>query len=626
MDGINSPDSFQVRDIRNKNNFQSTIQPEAPKNKKLGLISLFTKKNLPKTLLVIIILAVLVAAAAVIWGRSSFSKAKVDINIKAPDNIASGEEIVLTVKYKNNNRVALTNAQLIIDYPSGTFSLEGKEIFQKQKDIATIPRKSEGQEEFKARFVGQKGDVKNITAKINYQPQNINSEFENSSTFRLEINSVLIELDIEGSEKTISGQEVNYLIHYKNKTDEEIANLRLELEYSDDFEFKEADPSPITVEGETAKEKNNIWQIDSLKSGEEKTIDLKGVLKGEEGENKILKAIVGKIENDIFLQYSQVEYITQISPSPLLIDLKIEGIEEECNLNPGQELNYKIDFKNNTDIALNQLILKVHFDDKVFDFKEINLGGKGFFDSREKTITWSGAEIKELSLLEPNQSGQISFSIEIKESLPIFSVNDKNFQAKVLAEIQTLTVPAKFSVSELKIEKELACKINSQLDLDTKVYYYESEPGIVNTGPIPPKVDMLTKYTVHWEINNTSNALENVKVQTILPQGIEWLNSSINNVSNGRLSYNERTKEVIWEIDRVSAGVGVILPMYELIFQIGLKPSINQVGQTPTLINESSAEGKDKFTEKILKDFTPAADTSLPDDPQVSSNQGRVVE
>lgn len=611
-----------MNDIQGPDNFQ----PETPKKKKLGLISLFTKKNLPKTLLVIIVLAVLVAAAAVIWGRSSFSKARVDIDIEASDDIASGEKIVLTVKYKNNNRVALTNVQLIVDYPSGTFSLEGKEIFQQQKEIGAIPRKSEGQEEFRVRFVGQKGDIKNIIAKLAYRPQNINSEFENSSTFRLEINSVLIELDIEGSEKTIFGQEVNYLIHYKNKTNKEIANLRLELEYPDDFEFKEANPSPITIEEETAQEKNNIWQIDSLKSGEEKTIELKGILRGEEGENKILKALVGKMENEVFLQYSQTEYVTQISPSPLVINLKIEGIEDECNLNPGQKLNYKIDFKNNTDIALSELILKARFDDSVFDFKKINLEGKGFFDSREKIITWSGAEIKELSLLEPNQFGQVSFSIEIKEFLPIYSVDDKNFQAKVLAEIQTLTVPAKFSVSELRIEKELVCKINSQLNLDTRVYYYESEPGIINTGPIPPKVDMLTKYTVHWEISNTSNALENVRIQTILPQGIEWLNSYINNVSSSRISYNERTKEVIWEIDRVPAGVGVVLPMYELIFQIGLRPSVNQIGQASTLINESSAEGKDKFTGKILKDFTPIIDTTLPDDPRVSSSQGRVVE
>lgn len=611
-------EDFQIKDIQSKNQFQQ-IQSEPPK-KKLGLISLFTKKNLPKTLLVIIILLILIAAAAVIWGRHSFSRTKVDLEVEVSDDIASGEEVVLLIKYKNKNRVNLNDAYLIVNYPSGTFSAEGKEIYQEERKIGTIFPKTEGEEDFRIRFVGEKGDVKNLTAQLDYQPQNINSRFENSTIFRAEINSVLIDLDIKGSEKTISGQEISYFIEYENKTDEDISDFKIELVYSDDFEFKESRPEP--VEGEF----NNIWQINLLKVGEKQTIELKGILRGEEGESKILKSTVGKIENNVFFQYSQMEYIIQISPSPLLLFLEIEGAEDECNINPGKQLSYKIKFGNNTDIALSELVLKLYFKDDIFEFKSLNLKGIGFFDSRENTITWSAAEVPILSLLEPNQSGEVSFSIQIKKSLPIFDFSDKNFQAKVLAQIETLTVPAKFSISELKVEKELICKINSQLDLDTRVYYYEPESGITNTGPIPPKVDQLTNYTIHWEIANISNDLENVKVWAILPQGIEWSNYYINNVPGSRLNYNERTKEVVWEIDNVSAGAGVILPVYELVFQIGLRPSINQINQAPTLINESSVEGKDKFTKKTLKDFTPIIDTTLPDDLGVSSDQGRVTE
>jgi len=357
-----------------------------------------------------------------------------------------------------------------------------------------------------------------------------------------------------------------------------------------------------------------------LASGEKKTIEIKGMLQGQEGENKILKAVIGREENDVFLQYSQMEYITQISPSPLLLD--IQGVEENCNA--GQKLNYAIEFRNNTEIALSELILKVYFEDGIFDFTSVDLEGVGFFDSRDNVITWSGAEVPILNLLEPNQSGKVEFSINIKDSLPIYSYDHKNFEAKVLAEIETLTIPSSFSVSELKIQRELACKINSHLDLDTKVYYYEPEQGIINTGPIPPRVDQLTTYTVHWQIANTSNDLEDVKVYAILPQGIEWSNYSINDVPGSQVLYNERTKEVSWEIDRVIAGAGITIPIYELIFQIGLRPSVNQVGSTPTLINESSIDGTDKFTNKLLKDFTPEVTTSLPDDSKISSNQGRV--
>jgi hypothetical protein len=615
---MNNEDKFQIKEIEPK---MPLGQVKPPKERGPSLPRKYKLFKILKVLIVIVIIAAIgIAVGAVFWGRYSFSRAKVQIDIETPEDIASGEEVVLTIVYKNNNPVNLNDAYLIIDYPSGTFSSGGKEIYQEQRNLETISRKSQGKEEFKVRFIGQEGTAKNLAVKLNYQPQNITSRFENSFSSRIEINSVLIGINIEGPEKSVAGHEANYFIKYENKTDDDISNLKMELVYSDDFEFKNADPSPEPVE------ENNVWQINLLRPGESQMINLMGILKGEEGEDKVLTSTIGKIENDIFLQYSQIEYITKIAPSPVEVSLKIKKMEEECHINPGQELNYEIEFKNNTDVALGELILKLYFQDNIFDFQTLTLGNVGFFDSRKNVIIWSGAEIPALVLLEPGQIDKVNFSIKIKESLPIFTYNDKNFQASVLAEIETLTVPAKFSVPKLSFEQELTCKINTELSLKAKVYYYEPGPGILNTGPIPPRVDYLTTYTVHWQITNTSNDLENVRVTTTLPQGITWSDYYINKVAGSQLYYNERTKEVVWEIDKVPATAGVVLSIYELVFQIGLRPSINQVGERPILINESLVEGKDKFTGIILEDSSPIVNTSLPDDPKTSVYEGRVRE
>ena len=221
---MNGTQDFQVREIKQE---QVPVSVTPPEKKGGGLISLFNRKNLPKTLIAIFIIVILIAAAAIFWGRHSFSKAKVEIDIEVPEEIASGEEISLMIKYENNNRVDLGDAYLIIDYPMGTFSLEGKEIFQEEKSLGTILRKSEGEKEFRIRFVGEEGSAKSLVAKLNYQPQNINSRFENSALLRIEINSVLIGIDIEGSEETTSGQEVSYLIEYENKTDDDVADAEV---------------------------------------------------------------------------------------------------------------------------------------------------------------------------------------------------------------------------------------------------------------------------------------------------------------------------------------------------------------------------------------------------------------
>jgi len=178
----------------------------------------------------------------------------------------------------------------------------------------------------------------------------------------------------------------------------------------------------------------------------------------------------------------------------------------------------------------------------------------------------------------------------------------------------------------LKVEKILKSKVNSQVVLRAKGYYNETTANITNSGPIPPKVNQATTYTIHWQITNTSNDLENVRVTAILPEGIEWRNVYTTLNKDTKLEYNERTKQIVWSMNKIPAATGFLIPAYELVFQIALRPSITQVGTSPVLIDESILEGKDTFTGEMLEVFSPAIATDLPDDLTISAKLGEVVE
>ncbi|HNU96983.1 MAG: hypothetical protein PHT82_00430 [Candidatus Portnoybacteria bacterium] len=612
-------ENFQFKQINTQIN--PAFQPKVELKEK-GIKKFFNKRNLPKTSAILIGIGILIIVGAILWGRSSFLSSNVNISIESPNDIASGEEIELIVHYDNGNRVDLNEANLIVTYPEGAFSSNGEEIYQDSKTIGIIEGKKQGEVIFKVRLLGEKGSAKNIVAKLIYKPENISSKFESNTSTKIEINVISIGIHIEGSEKAVAGQEVNYAIEYENKTDKTINDLKIKLEYPDDFIFKNSEPVP------TSENDTSIWEINTLKANEKKTINLVGVLNGQEMENKILKGTIGKNEGNNFLQYSQSEFVTQISQAPIILDVGIDNFSKEnCVIDAGQNLKYTIKFKNNTDIALRELILKAHIENNgIFNVEDIELNKKGFFDSRNNVIVWSGADIPTLNLLETGQSGEVGFSIQIRNRLPIYSFNDKNFKANIIAEIQTLTVPAKFAGTELKFEKELSCKINTQMSLATKVYYHDTYQGIYNSGPIPPKVNSTTQYTVHWQITNTSNDLNNVIVKSVLPQGIEWTGNVINKSDKGQIFYNERTKEIVWNVGKVSAGAGVTMSVYEIIFQIALTPSINQVGAMPTLINESQIEGKDLFTGTILTKTASAVNTSIPDDFKIGDSGEKVIQ
>jgi len=580
--------------------------------------SSFDKKYLKIGLVLIIVIVLIIAALAFLKGWFSFSQDKVALEIIGPSEVSSGEEIEFDIHYRNNNRVALKDAKLIIDYPQNAYSLKGDELTQEIIELGKISAKTETVKNFKIRLAGEKGSIRLLAVRLNYQPENISSRFENFTSFKIKISSVLIGLYLTVPSKAISGEEVSYVLDYLNNSDRDFTDLEIELNYPSGFVFKTAEPEPVKGD--------NVWQLEKLNKREQGTIKVLGVLEGLEGENKSLQAFISKLENNRVLKYSQTSSVTQISSSPLLLSVSLNNKTEAINVGTGEKLNYKIEFKNNTDIALSQLVLKLYFDGKVFDFKTLYLKEKGFFDSLNSVITWSAAGVPSLALLPPGESGEVEFSLSIMDNFPINDFSDKNFKISVRAELETVNVPPQFNLEKLKIEKTLESKVNSRVVLQARAYYDEPSANINNFGPIPPQLNKTTTYTIHWQITNSSNDLKNVRVIAVLPQGIKWQDVYTALHENARLEYNERTKQVIWSIDEIPAGAGFLTPAYELVFQVALTPSITQIGTSPVLIDESSLEAEDIFTNEILESFDSAIDTKLPDDPSVGFEEGSVVE
>lgn len=585
----------------------------------------FRIKYLGIGLAIIVIIVLIFVAANLIkgWLSVSFSKDKVGLEITAPGEISSGEEIEFSVFYQNDNQLTLEDAKLVIDYPQDAYSLEGNELTQETLELNSILPKTKGVKNFKIRLAGEKGNVRTLAIKLNYQPENTSSRFENFTSFKMNITAALVGIYLAAPQKAISGEEISYNLDYINNSDQDFSDLKIELDYPLGFTFKTADPEPT--------EENNIWQLEQLKQDERGTIRISGILEGTEEENKTLKASISKAENDRFLKYSQTSSITQIASSPLLISLFLNKKEQEEgspageSISSGEKLNYKIEFKNNADVALSQLSLKAYFQGEMLDFKTLKLKERGFFDSLNNVIIWGAAGINSLALLPPGQSGEVGFSLSLKKDFSIENFDDKNFQISVRVEIETFNVPPQFNLEKLKIEKILSSKINTHVVLQAKGYYNETSSSIKNSGPIPPKANQTTTYTIHWQITNASNDLKDIEVTAVLPVGIEWQDAYIIPENTG-LEYNGRTKEMVWKIDKLPAATGFLIPVYEAVFQIAITPSITQVGTTPVLSDESSLKGTDVFTKEMLESFSSAIPAYLPDDLTVDKRDGMVVE
>lgn len=604
-------DNFEIKELREEESRKLGVGKSASK-------FVFNKKYLKIGLIAVVFIILVVVGTLVVRMWFSFSENKVELDITAPTEISSGEEIEFTINCKNNNRISLKDVELAVNYPQGTYSLEGEELTREFVELGDIPAQKGYTKDFKVRLSGEKGNIKPFVARLSYRTENTSSYFEKSDSFQINIDSVLIGLYLTVPQKAVSGEEVSYILDYINTSAEDFSDLQIKLNYSSDFSFNNAEPEPSTD--------NNIWQLNQLKSGERGTLKIYGSLLGAEGENKALTALIEKIENNKFLKYTQTTAITQISSAPLQLSLFLNEEDKDISVSCDQELSYRISFRNNSDIALSQLVLKLYFQGDMFDFKTLKLREQGFFDSLNNVISWSAGNVSSLALLPPGETGKVEFSLSVKDNFSINSWSDNNFQILARAELETLNVPPQFNLKRLKIEKTLISKVNSKVILQTKGYYNETAVNISNFGPIPPRVNQTTAYTIHWQVTNTSNDLGDVRITTVLPQGVNWRDVYVASNQDTDIEYNERTKQIVWKIAKMPAATGFLLPVSELVFQVSIQPSVTQIGTTPILIDESRLEAKDIFTEESLESFDSAIATNLPDDLSVGFNEGKVVE
>jgi hypothetical protein len=242
---------------------------------------------------------------------------------------------------------------------------------------------------------------------------------------------------------------------------------------------------------------------------------------------------------------------------------------------------------------------------------------RGFYRSGDDTIVWSSQTVSEFSSVEPGESGTVQFSFA---PLGTGSGTPSRNQAVDIA----ITIRGQ-RLDENNVPEEVASVIekralfSSNLILTSKGTY--STGPFRNTGPIPPKADTDTTYTVTWSLSNSSNALSRAKVVGSLPPSVTWLGQ----VSPaGSVTFNPLGGVVTWNAGDIAPGVGFASSPKEVSFQISFRPSISQVGTAPVILNAPGVTADDQFTGGAVSAQGAAVTTEITSDPLYQFGQGFV--
>lgn len=593
-------DFQKERDIRNMN---QGMNPEQKRIVRVGIII--------GTAVVLLIVA---GVAVYKIRQSAFQAERTSVSIVGPENVDSNETVTYRVVYKNENRVALKDAVLIFNY-SGNFQPEsGKLQIENTNNsrivLGNIDKYSQGEFELVGKFFAPSDAIVYVSATLEYVPENLGSRFQAETRSGINIRTSPLKIEIEAPLEVISGKQIDYVIRYQNLSPSPFRNVRIRAEYSKDFNFMKADPPPSGTG-------NNVWTLGELSGGTEGKILVNGNISGLRNDSKIIRVLIEADEGGQNLVFGEESKTTVIIATPLFVTQLVGG-KENMLVNAGDTLRYTLIFGNTGETGLRNAIIRMKINSRIIDYANLNDVG-GFYDAASKTITWKAPEIKELINLDPGSRKEINFSFKILEDIPVKNGDDKNFTVDTLVEIDSPDIPTPIRENKIISSNRLILKLNSPVKLAAKGYYQDA--GIANFGPIPPAIGQETSYTLHWQVTNVANDLSDVEVNSYLPTGVKWTGKVFPENESGRITFNERTNQVIWKIGQLKNGVGILTPPAEVSFQVSIIPQINQQGDSVKLLESSVLKATDLFTNYPIEVVVPIKSTSLPEDPSLKGRE-----
>ena len=551
-------------------------------------------------------------------GVNSISSKNVDIKVVGPLSVGGGQEVSFDISIINNNNVDLDSASLLLEYPAGTRSVSDltKELDQERFALDKIKSGEDFNQNIKVVFFGEKEELKQLKISLEYRVENSSALFYKEKIHEISISSAPVIITPTYPKEVNSNQEISFNVEVASNSKDKVGDFLVNVEYPFGFVFKEATPK--------ASYNNNIWRFGSLNSGEKKTITIKGSIIGQDNEEKVFKINVGTgsldDERKIAVPFSQsVESILVKKPF-IGLDVSIEGGDGDFAAQGGEQIGTEFTVKNNLPSRLFNTVVEVTFKGGAFNRSGVLPGNNGFFQSSNDTILWDKRLVPGLSDMGPGSEERLSFRL----TPLLYSNIAKGVRPEIEITIKARGERILESGSVEMVSSVETRKIVLATDITLSSKIVRSAGNLENSGPIPPKADVPTTYTVVWSVSNSFNQVSNVEVRATLPSYVKWTN--IKSPTSEIFSFNPVSNEVVWSVGSVLPNTGFDSPAKEIYFQLEFLPSVSQIGQTPSLLGGASLSGIDKITGLKIETRTGEVTTDFSGDPGFKMGDERVVQ
>ncbi|HEY0908290.1 MAG TPA: hypothetical protein VGE35_02995 [Candidatus Paceibacterota bacterium] len=563
-----------------------------------------------------LLVACSVAGYTFFGGKNFVSADNVDILVEGPASIGGGEPLSLNVSVVNKNSTDIQLVDLIAEYPTGSKdpSDPSKDLSKIRLSLGDIASQSVSQKSLASLLYGEEGDVRQIKFTAEYRTANSNAIFFKEKIYVVSISSSPVIVSIEALDKVLGGQSADVKITVSSNSTATVKDLLMRLEYPFGFTVTSATPA--------ATFSDNIWRIGDLAPGAKRIIALRATAQGQDEESRTIKAHVGiqsqGDEREIATTIISRDHTFQIEKPFLGLDLTLNGNRGDAVIEAGRNVRAEILWANNSLTRITGTRLEAKLSGNVLDKSSIVVDG-GYYDSLTNTVIWEAGRVSGLDSIAPGDNGRVGFSFTTTGNSS--GVLPLNPSVTVAVSGNGSRVDENGSPSSIASGITRTAKLVSNLSLSARVL--RNQGPITNSGPIPPKVDNVTTYTVLWTVTNTSNSITGARVTAALPPQVSW--TDVISPADAGLTYDSNGGTISWVVGAVPRYATVGSGAKQVAFQIALRPSANQQGSAPEIIGQATITGTDVFTGAALRNTAPSLSTRTSTDAAYLSGDETVV-
>lgn len=571
----------------------------------------------------VVFFTVSVAAAFFVFfgGLNMISSRNVDIKVAGPISVPGGQEVEFEVVVVNSNSASLESAIMNIEYPEGMVVVNEErdkvpeKIVNQKFDLGTIKSGERKSQIIKAFVYGEKDEVKRMKISVEYKVKNSSATFYKEKIHELSISSSPLIITPTYPKEVNSNQDINFSLEISSNSKETMESFLVMVDYPFGFTYKNANTAPIKG--------NNIWLVESLKPNEKRTIEISGNLIGQDNEERIFSVSAGTPSEEDNRTISTVLAASKesIFIKRAFLGLKVElgGSQSDLVYQRG-DVNSDITITNNLPDKIFNTTVEARFSGSAFSLNSVRTGQGGFFRSLDKTVFWDSRAVENLKNVDPGESVGLNMSFTPLGYLEVPRGTTPELQVEVVTKGERILESG--DVEKVESREVRKVKFASNVSLTQRVV--RSLGKLENSGPIPPKADKETTYTIIWSLTNTWNTASNIQVKAVLPPYVKWVGRIDPGSEN--VIYNQANNEIVWNVSQLFSGTGFNSSAREVMFQIALTPSSSQTGLEPAILSNVSVKGTDKVTGSTLENSAPEANTKFATDPTYRVGDEKVTQ